>query len=327
MHEVLVPWLGEAVGDATVIRWLKEEGDVVAAEDVLLEVAADKVVLEVEAGFAGVLRKVVAPAGTAVSAGEVIAYIGEPGEAVPRQRTRARARRASASAAAAGGRPGALSPMRRILAARMAESKATIPHYYLAMRVDVTRLAEVRQELSRTCGERVSYNDFIIAACARALREVPQVNCRWTGKGIEALPSIDIGLAVALDEGLVVPMVRRADALTVSGIAAVTRDLIEKARARRLTPEDYRGGSLTVTNLGMYGIDFVIPIINPGQPAILGVGQVAEEPLVHLGALAVRTVTRLTIACDHRVVDGAVGARFLEQVRADLEQPERLPLG
>jgi pyruvate dehydrogenase E2 component (dihydrolipoamide acetyltransferase) len=217
--------------------------------------------------------------------------------------------------------------MRRIVAGRMTESKTTIPHYYLAMRVDVTRLAEVRQELSRTCGERVSYNDFIIAACARALREVPQVNCRWTGKGVEAFASIDIGLAVALDEGLVVPVVRRADTLTVSSIAAVTRDLVEKARTRRLTPEDYRGGSLTITNLGMYGVDFVIPIINLGQPAILGVGQVAEEPVVHLGALAVRTVTRLTIACDHRVVDGAMGARFLEQVRADLEQPERLPLG
>ena len=327
MHEVLVPWLGEAVKEATVIRWLKKEGDVVAAEDVLLEVGADKVVLEVEAGFAGVLRKVVAPAGTAVSAEEVIAYIGEPGEAIPRQRAPARVRRASASAAAGEGREGSLSPMRRIVAGRMTESKTTIPHYYLAMRVDVTRLAEVRQELSRTCGERVSYNDFIIAACARALREVPQVNCRWTGKGVEAFASIDIGLAVALDEGLVVPVVRRADTLTVSSIAAVTRDLVEKARTRRLTPEDYRGGSLTITNLGMYGIDFVIPIINLGQPAILGVGQVAEEPVVHLGALAVRTVTRLTIACDHRVVDGAMGARFLEQVRADLEQPERLPLG
>jgi pyruvate dehydrogenase E2 component (dihydrolipoamide acetyltransferase) len=217
--------------------------------------------------------------------------------------------------------------MRRILAGRMAESKATIPHYYLAMRADVTRLAEVRQQLSRTSGERVSYNDFIIAACARALREVPQVNCRWTGKGIEALSSIDIGFAVALDDGLVVPVVRRADSLTVPSIAGVTRDLIDKARTKRLTPEDYRGGSLTITNLGMYGIDFVLPIINLGQSAILGVGQVAEEPVVHLGALAARTVTRLTVACDHRIVDGAVGARFLEQVRTDLEQPERLPLG
>jgi pyruvate dehydrogenase E2 component (dihydrolipoamide acetyltransferase) len=194
------------------------------------------------------------------------------------------------------------------------------------MRVDVTRLAEVRRELSRTCGERVSYNDFIIGACARALREVPQVNCRWTGKGTEPFPSIDIGLAVALDEGLVVPVVRQADALTVTSIASVTRGLIEKARTRRLTPEDYGGGSLTITNLGMYGIDFFVPIINPGQSAILGVGQVAEEPLVYLGALAVRTVTRLTLSCDHRVVDGAVGARFLEAVRTDLEQPERLPL-
>ena len=217
--------------------------------------------------------------------------------------------------------------MRRILAARMAESKATIPHYYLAMRVDVTRLAEVRQELSRTCGERVSYNDFIIAACARALREVPQVNCQWTEKGVEPFPSIDIGLAVAVEEGLLVPVVRRADTLTVSAIAGVTRDLVEKARTKRLTPADYRGGSLSITNLGMYGIEFFIPIINPGQPAILGVGQVAEEPVVHLGALAVRSVTRLTLSCDHRVIDGAVGARFLEGVRADLEEPERLPLG
>jgi pyruvate dehydrogenase E2 component (dihydrolipoamide acetyltransferase) len=122
-------------------------------------------------------------------------------------------------------------------------------------------------------------------------------------------------------------VVRRADALTVSGIASVTRDLVEKARTKRLTPEDYRGGSLSITNLGMYGIEFFIPIINPGQPAILGVGQVAEEPVVYLGTPAVRSVTRLTLSCDHRVIDGAVGARFLEEVRTDLEQPERLPLG
>jgi pyruvate dehydrogenase E2 component (dihydrolipoamide acetyltransferase) len=194
-------------------------------------------------------------------------------------------------------------------------------------RVDATRLAEVRRELSRRCGERVAYNDFIIAACARALREVPTVNSRWTEKGIEPFPSIDVGLAVAVDEGLLAPVVRRADTLTVSGIARSTRDLIEKARTKRLTPEDYRGGSLTITNLGMYGLEFFIPIINPGQSAILGVGQVAEEPVVHLGALAVRSVTRLTLSCDHRVIDGSVGARFLEAVRTDLEQPERLPLG
>jgi pyruvate dehydrogenase E2 component (dihydrolipoamide acetyltransferase) len=113
----------------------------------------------------------------------------------------------------------------------------------------------------------------------------------------------------------------------VSSIASVTRDLVEKARTKRLTPEDYRGGSLSITNLGMYGIEFFIPIINPGQPAILGVGQVAEEPVVHLGTPAVRSVTRLTLSCDHRVIDGAVGARFLEEVRTDLEEPERLPLG
>jgi pyruvate dehydrogenase E2 component (dihydrolipoamide acetyltransferase) len=217
--------------------------------------------------------------------------------------------------------------MRRIIAQRMSESKSTIPHYYLVVRVDVTELAQLRAQLSRRHKLRISYNDLLLAACARALREVPQVNCRWTDRGIEQIASIDIGVAVALEGGLVVPVVRDVDKLSVPEIARASQELIERARNKRLTPDEYAGGSLTVTNLGAYGVDFFIPIINPGQSAILGVGQVAEEPVVHLGEVAVRSIMKLTLSADHRVSDGVVGARFVEEVRTGLEHPDRLPQG
>ncbi len=224
------------------------------------------------------------------------------------------------------GRVEELSAMRRVIAQRMTESKTTIPHYYLVTRVDATDLVELRRRFRRERQERISHNALLLAACARALGAVPQVNRRWTDRGIEELVAIDIGLAVALEDGLVVPVVRGVDGLTVQEIHRASRELIEKARSKHLTPDDYAGGSLTLTSLGMYGIDFFIPIINPGQSAILSVGQMVEEPVVHLGEVTVRTMVKLVLSADHRVIDGVVGARFLEEVRTALEHPDRLPL-
>lgn len=320
MHEVLMPDLGGGVERVTVGRWRKEVGERVSAGEVLLEVIADKVTLEVEAPSSGVLRKIVAPEGAQVPPEQVLGYIGEPDEPVPEGPA---VPPAGPSRPATAEEPPA---MRRIIAERMTRSKSTIPHYYLVAEVDVTELVALRREVFRRHGVRPSFNDFILAACARALREVPQVGARWTEGGIEPLGRIDIGLAVALEEGLVVPVLRDVDALTVPELAQRSRALIEKARTKRLTPGDCAGAAMTVTSLGTFGIDFFIPIIPPGQSAILAVGQAVDRPVVHLGKVAVRRTVKLTLSCDHRVIDGAVGARFLDEVRTLLEHPDRLPL-
>ena len=222
------------------------------------------------------------------------------------------------------GRRVALSAMRRVVAQRMALSKATIPHFYLTMDVDMTEVARRRRELADTQGRKVSFNDLLIRACALAFAKVPEMNCAWADGAVLYRDEINIGLAVALDGGLIVPVVRQCERKTLADIAAATEALIEKARGKRLTPDEYEGGCMTLSNLGMFGVETVAPIINPGEVAILGVGRIAPRPVVIEGGIAVRQMTTLTIACDHRLVDGVIGARFLQAIKEALEAPDTL---
>jgi len=233
------------------------------------------------------------------------------------------------AAAAPAGRPGQVVPltkMRRIVAERMAHSKQTIPCYYLTMDVDMTEVARLRTRLNREADGRpkVSFNDFVVKACGLALKQFPRVNSRWVEGGIERRGAAHVGLAVALDEGLVVPVVRDADAKGLRQIARETADLARRARSKRLVPDEYRDGCMTVTNLGMFGVRNFIPVVNPGESCILGLGVIQDRVVCRQGDVQVRRMMTMTLSVDHRLVDGAVGGQFLERVRDLLESPQSL---
>ena len=216
-----------------------------------------------------------------------------------------------------------LTPMRRIVGERMTQSKQSAPHFYLSMDADMTEITRRRNTLKEE-GESLvpSINDFILSASARALRDFPSLNAAFTDHGVEIYSDINIGLAVALDEGLVVPVIRNADRLSLQELAKQSRELAEKAQKKKLFPLDYEGGTFTVSNLGMFGVDNFIAIINPPQCAILAIGQVAPRVVPHGEGIAVRPMMTMSLSADHRVVDGAIAARFLQEVKRLLERPE-----
>lgn len=216
-----------------------------------------------------------------------------------------------------------LSAMRRIIGERMAQSKQTAPHFYLSVDVDMTEVNRKRAEWKAQGGEIVpSINDFIVRACAQALTACPSLNSKITERGVELLSDFNIGIAVALDDGLVVPVIRNADRLSLKELASQSRALAERAQRKKLFPLDYEGGTFTVSNLGMLGVDHFIAIINPPQCAILAVGQVASRVVALDRGIAVRPMMTMTLSADHRIVDGAIGARFLQKVRGLLEKAD-----
>ena len=216
-----------------------------------------------------------------------------------------------------------LSPMRRIVGQRMTQSKQTAPHFYVSMDIDMTKVSRLRAEW-KDRGENsvASINDFILHTCARALKDFPSLNSTYTEQGIMMHADINIGTAVALEEGLVVPVIRNADRLSLVELVRQSRELIDKAQKKKLFPLDYEGGTFTVSNLGMFGADSFIAIINPPQCAILAVGRVAPRVVAEGDAIAIRSLMTATLSADHRVVDGAIAARFLQEVRRLLEGPD-----
>ncbi len=224
-----------------------------------------------------------------------------------------------------------LSGLRKIAATRLAESASTVPHFYLTMDVDMTRLTGLREQLI-AYGEkrglaRVSVNDLIIKAAGIALRSFPAVNASLEGGEIVEYADVNVGFAVALDDGLVVPVVASADQKSVFDIAAATRYLGEKARAKGLGPEDYGYGTFTISNLGMFGVDQFTAIINPPEAAILAVGRVKDTPVAVDGKVEIKDMMSITLSSDHRLIDGAVAGQFLAHLREILEQPLELLIG
>ncbi|MBN2583876.1 MAG: 2-oxo acid dehydrogenase subunit E2 [Planctomycetes bacterium] len=222
-----------------------------------------------------------------------------------------------------GGKVG-LTPMRRIIAERMSQSKREIPCYYLHMDADMTELMEARRRFNAKGDVRVSINDYILVACGRALAEFPDVNSRWDGDGITYRGECNVSFAVALDSGLIVPVVKNIERKTLQQVSDDSRTLIEKARGKKLLPEEYEGGCMTVSNLGTFGVKHFIPIVNPGESSILGLGTIEDRVVVRQGGIHIRKVMTMTLAVDHRTVDGAVGAKFLERIRDLLENPTQL---
>ena len=210
--------------------------------------------------------------------------------------------------------------MRRIVGQRMTQSKQTAPHFYISMDIDMTAVSKLRNGWKERGDEPMpSINDFILQASARALKEFPQVNSSFTEQGILQHADINVGVAVALDEGLVVPVIRNADQLNLLELAKQSRSLADKAQNKKLFPLDYEGGTFTVSNLGMLGVDNFIAIINPPQCAILAIGRVAPRVVTDGDGIEIKSMMTATLSADHRVVDGASAARFLQQVKKHLE--------
>jgi pyruvate dehydrogenase E2 component (dihydrolipoamide acetyltransferase) len=214
-----------------------------------------------------------------------------------------------------------LSQMRRIIAQRLAESKFSAPHFYLRMTITMDNAMEARKAINLVSPEKVSFNDLIIRACAMALRKHPAVNSSWMGDFIRQNHHIHIGTAVAVEEGLIVPVVKFADQKSLSEIAVEAGTLIDKARTKKIQPQEFTGNTFTISNLGMMDIDEFTAIINPPDSCILAVGKIAPTPVVENGQVVVRHLLKLTLSCDHRVVDGAVGSRFLQTLKTYLENP------
>jgi pyruvate dehydrogenase E2 component (dihydrolipoamide acetyltransferase) len=216
-----------------------------------------------------------------------------------------------------------LSPMRRIVGERMTQSKQGAPHFYLNMDIDMSAVTKLRSEAKQQGeGNGPSINDFILHACAHALKDFPSLNASFSEAGIKLHADIHLGMAVALEEGLVVPVIRNADRLSLTELAARSRDLVDKAQKKKLFPLDYEGGTFSVSNLGMLGVDSFTAIINPPQCAILAVGRVAPRVVAEDGMFAIKPMMTATLSADHRVVDGAIGARFLQNVKTLLESFE-----
>jgi pyruvate dehydrogenase E2 component (dihydrolipoamide acetyltransferase) len=426
--KVVLAKLSPTMEEGTVVKWTKQEGDAVKVGDVLAEIETDKANMEMEALGAGVLRKVLVPAGAKAPVGALIGVIADAGEdiapllaeaassapaapapgaqapAVPapapvvaaspapltpppvtppvaatggRVKASPLARAIAAhgnvplgsvagtgpggrivkrdvegylaapppaSAPAAAARPAAppraaapvpsvapgtaipLSSMRRTIAKRLAESAFTAPHFYVTVEIDMDAAVSLREQLVAAEDVKVSYNDLVLKACARALTRFPTVNASWTGETIQTHAEVHLGVAVSLAEGLITPVVRNADRKHLVDISREVKELATRARDRKLKPEEYTGSTFTVSNLGMFDVTEFTAIINPPESCILAVGAVRKVPVVKGDQLAVGHRMKVTLSSDHRVVDGALAAQFLAEVHRLLENPVGLLL-
>jgi pyruvate dehydrogenase E2 component (dihydrolipoamide acetyltransferase) len=216
----------------------------------------------------------------------------------------------------------AVSQMRKVIASRLAESKFTSPHFYLTIEINMDEAIEARKKINAMITpEKISFNDLVVKAVAKSLRKHPAVNTSWLGDRIRYNDHIHIGVAVAVEDGLLVPVVRFADGKRLTQIGAEVKDLAARAKAKKLQPADWEGNTFTISNLGMFGIDEFTAIINPPDACIMAVGGIAEKPVVKNGQIVPGNIMKVTLSCDHRVVDGAVGSAFLNTFRDYLESP------
>jgi pyruvate dehydrogenase E2 component (dihydrolipoamide acetyltransferase) len=353
--DVIMPALGMAQDTGKLVRWLRPAGASVSRGEPLMEIETDKVTVEVEAPADGVLAVLSAAEGDHVPVGQVVALILAPGEPTPaagenrRVAASPKAKRIAAErgidlARLSGSGPGgaivaadvaaaraeepaplAVGSIWRTMAERTTASWQSVPHFTLERGVDATRLISWRDAARGREGMKaITVSDLLVRVTAASLREHPRVNASWSEGDIVPSPGIHVGVAVALDDGLVVPVIHDADTLSLAQIAVRRRDLVEAAREHRLHPDDVKGGTFTISNLGMLGVDSFHAIVNQPQAAILAVGRIRDSAVVIDGQLAARPVITLTLSFDHRVVDGAHGARFLAMITTLIEEPSGL---
>jgi pyruvate dehydrogenase E2 component (dihydrolipoamide acetyltransferase) len=244
--------------------------------------------------------------------------------AQPTEETEAPAPAPVAGGSGAGYRDQPLSPMRKTIAKRLTQSIGPVPHFFLTVEVDMGEAMRLRGRINerfKEQGVKVSPNDLVVKAAAAALRRHPWVNAAWTGDAVRFYDAVHIGIAVAVDEGLITPVIRDADRKGVGEIATEVRELAGRAREKKLKPEEYTGSTFSISNLGMFGIEEFTAVINPPEAAILAVGAIGEKVVVENGEMAIRQRMRVTLSCDHRVIDGATGAQFLQTFKTYLEDP------
>lgn len=217
-----------------------------------------------------------------------------------------------------------VSQMRKVIAKRLAESKFTAPHFYLTMEINMDKAIEARKSMNEVAPVKISFNDMVIKAVAASLKQHPKVNSAWLGDKIRYNDHVHIGMAVAVEEGLLVPVIRFADSKSLSQISQEAKTLAGKAKNKELQPKDWEGNTFTVSNLGMFGIDEFTAIINPPDACILAIGGIRQTPIVKDGAIVAGNLMKVTLSCDHRVVDGAIGSAFLQTIKNLLEDPVRL---
>lgn len=214
--------------------------------------------------------------------------------------------------------------MRKVIAKRLSESLFTAPHFYLTMSIDMDGAIAARTKMNEFAPVKISFNDLVLKAVAVALKQHPNVNSSWLGDKIRYNEHVNIGVAVAVEDGLLVPVVRFADGKSLSRISAEVKDFAQRAKAKKLQPADWEGSTFTISNLGMFGIDEFTAIINPPDACILAIGGISQVPVVKNGAVVPGNVMKVTLSCDHRVVDGATGSAFLQTLKSLLEEPVRL---
>ena len=217
-----------------------------------------------------------------------------------------------------------VSQMRKVIAKRLSESLFTAPHFYLTMKINMDAVVEARAMVNETSPVKISFNDFIVKAVALSLKQHPKVNSSWMGDVIRTNHHVNIGIAVAVEEGLLVPVLRFADGLSLSQISVSVKEFAKKAKDKKLQPADWEGSTFTISNLGMFGIDQFTAIINTPDACILAVGGIAQEPIVKNGQIVPGNVMNVSLSCDHRVVDGATGAAFLQTLKSYLEAPIKM---
>ena len=214
-----------------------------------------------------------------------------------------------------------VSQMRKVIAKRLGESKFTAPHFYLTVEINMDNAVNARSSVNSISDQKISFNDMVVKACAMALRKHPAINSSWMGDKITYHQDINIGVAVAVEDGLLVPVIRHADAKPMSMINQEVKTLATKAKAKKLQPQEMQGNTFTISNLGMFDIEEFTAIINPPDACILAVGSIIKKPIVKDDAIVIGQMMKVTLSCDHRVVDGATGAQFLQTLKAMLENP------
>lgn len=264
-----------------------------------------------QAGFTPAAQRVAGEAG--LQPGQVAGGSGAVNRAAVQQ---ALASGGGTAASTSGEGRIALTPMRKIIAERMSASKYAAPHYYVTVEIDMLKAKRFRSGLTRF---KATYNDLVLYATTKALADFPQVNARWAGDAIEHVPDINLGVAVALDAGLIVPVLKQAQRLSLEALAAETRALVDKAQNNKLLPDDYQGNTFTVSNLGGFGVESFTAIINQPDSAILAVGQMKDQVVVINGGIQVRPMMKITMSSDHRVIDGALAAKFMGRLKEILE--------
>jgi pyruvate dehydrogenase E2 component (dihydrolipoyllysine-residue acetyltransferase) len=431
--EVIMPKMGDAMEEGTLVKWLKSEGDEVSEGDAIAEIETDKVTLELEAENSGTLAQLMADEGQDIPVGEAIAFIQGEGEEVPERDGKAQEAEAAAEAqgdegdgqaqaatateapeeeaveekpttdgradgrfraspivrrlaqennldlskiegtgpagriverdiraamergdAQADGRaeeapeaapapqPAVAAPeptgapgtqikemprMQRVIAERMTQSKQQIPHFYATVEVEMNELMALRKQLNEQLEEqgiKLSINDFVMKACAVALKDYPNLNSLWTSQGIELHQQVDLAMAVALEAGLITPVIRDAANKTLSAISAASKDLAKRAREGGLKPEEYQGGTFTVSNMGMFGVESFAAIINPPQAAIVAVSSIMQRAVFKDDEVVPVNLMKLTLSADHRIANGAEGAQYMAEVKRLLEHPMTL---